>query len=45
MNKIHFSIVVLVIHALNILLECIERKRVFEIGERFKFVFSNSLQI
>ena len=40
MIKICFLIVALIIHALNTLLECIEGKRVFQIGEQFKVVFS-----
>ena len=42
MIKICFLIVVLIIHALNILLECI-KNTFFKIGEQLKVVFSNSL--
>ena len=34
-----FLIVVLIIHALNILRECIERKVFFKIGDQFKVAF------
>ena len=35
-----FLIVVLIIHALNILCECIERRLFFKIGDQFKVAFS-----